>query len=443
VTLSSTELLIFGVCGFLLLCVLVVAFFLAQRRRAELQTELQVLATRLKSEETLAAEREAAVTQAEQRLAATFARVANESLSSSSETFLRLAQENLSKHQVAAAAELTERQTAIAALVQPIQEVLSKAAQQIAEIEKARLESFGSIRTQLASMTAGQQELQQETRNLVSALRRPQVRGQWGELTLRRVVELAGMVEYCDFIEQATVSSEDGRLRPDMIVRLPERGEIVIDVKTPLEAYLAAVEAKSDSERQVALQRHARNVADRVRELSAKAYWSQFRQSPEFVVLFIPGDQFLSAAVSENPALLEDALRQKVVLATPTSLVALLKAVAYGWREVSLARNAEEIRALAVEMYERLAPFTEHLARLGRNLETAVKTFNEAVGSLEHMVLPSARKLTDLGVRAKRPLESLGNVGTVARVVQPIGLAAPEVTAQPDTQTEADDQRPH
>jgi DNA recombination protein RmuC len=443
VTLSADSLVIAGIAMLLLVAGLIGAILVAQRRRHALNTELQVLATRLKSEDAIASEREAAVLQAEQRLAATFSRVASESLSVSGETFLRLAQENLSKHHVSAAADLSERQKAIETLVQPIQEALSKAANQIAEIEKARLDSFGSIRTQLASMTVGQQELQQETRNLVNALRRPQVRGQWGELTLRRVVELAGMVEHCDFIEQATVSSEDGRMRPDMIVRLPERGEIVVDVKTPLDAYLEAVEAKTDSERQVALQRHARNVADRIRELSAKAYWSQFRQSPEFVVLFIPGDQFLSAAVSENPALLEDALRQKVVLATPTSLVALLKAVAYGWREVSLARNAEEIRVLAVEMYERLVPFTEHLGKLGRSLEGTVKTFNDAVGSLEHMVLPSARKLTELGVRGKRPMENIAEVGAGVRSVQPIGISGPVTSTQPEPTADPDDPRPH
>lgn len=442
-TITSATMLILDFGAALGVVILVLAVFAMQRRSGKLQTELQVLATRLKSEETIAAEREAAVAHAEQRLAASFAQVANQSLSASSETFLRLAQESLGRHQTSAASELAERQKAIAALVQPIQEALAKTAQQITDIEKARIDSFGSIRTQLSSMNLGQQELQQETRNLVNALRRPQVRGQWGEMTLRRVAELAGMVEHCDFVEQFTVAGEDGRLRPDMIVRLPERGEIVVDVKTPLDAYLEAVEAKTDGDRQIALQRHARNVADRVRELSGKAYWSQFRQSPEFVVLFIPGDQFLSAAMTENPALLEDALRQKVVLATPTSLVALLKAVAYGWREVSLARNAEEIRTLAVEMYERLTPFTEHLARLSRNLEGTVKTFNEAVGSLEHMVLPSARKLTELGVRGKRPIETIPEVSTVVRTVQPATLAAPSVATHPDTKPEPDDKRPH
>lgn len=404
-----------------------------RRRQAALEREAIRLQALLGTEEALRRERESALKQAEERLAATFADLAGRSLTSNSETFLRLAQEKLGAQQARAQAELTEREKAVENLVKPIREALEKTAREIGAIEKARSEAYGSIRTQLAAMTADQQALQAETRNLVNALRRPQVRGQWGELTLRRVAELAGMVEHCDFFEQETVAGTEGNLRPDMIVRLPDRGELVVDVKTPLDAYLEAMEATSDQDRRTALQRHARNVADRVRELSAKAYWSQFPSSPEFVILFIPGDQFLTAALSENPALLEDALRNKVVLATPSSLVALLKAIAYGWRQLSLERNAEEIRRLGQELYDRLTPFVGHLARLGRQLDASVKAFNESVGSLERKVLPGARRLTELGISGRQALEPPAAIETAAR--EPVAAAA---DAAPEQRPEAD-----
>ena len=267
----------------------------------------------------------------------------------------------------------------------------------------------------LESISLSQQALSSETRNLVTALRRPEVRGQWGEMTLRRLVELAGMVEHCDFTEQEHTPSEDGALRPDMIVHLAEGRQLVVDVKTPLDAYLAAVEAPDDDAREVALQRQARKVRERVRELAAKAYWSQFERSPEFVILFIPGDQFLSAALARDPRLLDEALNQHVILATPTSFVALLKAVAYGWRQVALADNAKQIRDLASELYKRLATFSSHLARVGRSLSGSVDAYNSAVGSLERQVLPGARRFTEMGVQARKPMEPLPEVDAVAR----------------------------
>ncbi len=221
------------------------------------------------------------------------------------------------------------------------------------------------------------------------------------------------------------MAGEDGAIRPDMIVRLPDRGELIVDVKTPLDAYIEAMEAQTDEARNAALTRHARNVAERVRELSSKSYWSQFEQSPEFVILFIPGDQFLSAALAENPALLDDALRQKVVLATPTSLVALLKAVAYGWQQLALTENAEEIRGLAEELYDRLATFSGHLGKLGRQLDSSVNAFNQAVGSMERMVLPGARKFVELGIREKKALETPSQIERAPRML-------PE-NAEPDT----------
>jgi len=387
----------------------------AGRRQSLLQQEIMRLTTQLATQEARAGERSAALTLAEEQLAAAFSRLAGDSLARNSEAFLRLAQENLGRHQEKARAELGEREQALAALLAPIREALDKTTQQISTIEKERAEAFGGIRAQLASMTSSQQQLQAETRNLVNALRRPEVRGQWGELTLRRVAELSGMVEHCDFTEQETLNTPGGTLRPDMVVRLPDRGALVVDVKTPLDAYLEAIDAGSEADRRAALQRHARNVAGRVRELSAKAYWAQFPESPEFVILFIPGEQFLSAALSENPALLEDALRNKVVLTTPSSLVALLKAIAYGWRQLSLERNAEDIRHLGQELYERLTPFLAHMARLGRQIEGSVRAFNDSVGSLEGKVLPGARRLTELGISGRQKLDSPEQVQTTPR----------------------------
>ena len=225
---------------------------------------------------------------------------------------------------------------------------------------------------------------------------------------MRRLVELAGMVEHCDFQEQVhSVDDDDKIIRPDMIVRMPDRRELVVDVKTPLDAYLSAAEAQDDNERQVCLKRHARNVRTHIRLLSSKAYWNQFDESPEFVILFIPGDQFLSAALSEEPDLIEYALSKQIILATPTSFVALLKAVAYGWRQLALADNAQEIRVLAEDLYGRLATFVSHMNKVGRQLASSVDHYNKAVGSLERSVLPGARKFVELGVRSKKEVEKL------------------------------------
>jgi DNA recombination protein RmuC len=308
-------------------------------------------------------------------------------------------------------------------MLTPVREALQRTHEQIARIERERAESFGALRNSLENVTLGQVALQRETRSLVTALRRPEVRGQWGEMTLKRLAELAGMVEHCDFIEQVHVPGEDGALRPDMIVNMPDGRQLVVDVKTPLDAYLSAAEAATDEDRASALRRHAAAVQERVRQLAQKAYWAQFAQSPDFVVLFIPGDQFLSAAVAEVPTLLEDAIRQHVIVATPTSFIALLKAVAYGWRQNALADNALQIQELGEETYKRLATFTSHLAKVGRALGQSVDAYNSAVGSLERQVLPGARKFTELGLRPARELEETAPIDKLARTL---------VEAEPD-----------
>jgi DNA recombination protein RmuC len=399
------------------------------KREHALRIEAELLRVRVKTEESVSAEREQALIRAREQLQAVFGDLARDSLRSNSEVFLQLARERLLRQQQDASAALKERETAIESMVQPIREALAKTEAQIQSIERDRIDAFATIKSQMEVLASGQSLLSRETRNLVTALRRPDVRGQWGEITLKRLVELSGMTAHVDFTEQHHQLTENGAVRPDMIVHMPERRDIVVDVKTPLDAYLAAVEAQTDEDRARQLQRHGQLVAARVRELSSKSYWSQFEHSPDFVVLFLPGDQFLSAALQENPGLIDESLRQNVMLATPTSLVALLKAVAYGWKQTVLADNAAEIRRLGEDMYKRLAVFGEHLGKLGKSLGNSVDSFNKAVGSLEQQVLPSARRFPELGLRVNRELEPIEHVDTLARAPRLAGTAQPDVTA--------------
>ncbi|MEQ1581774.1 MAG: DNA recombination protein RmuC [Steroidobacteraceae bacterium] len=404
------------------------------RRSRELDIKAALLEAEVKSQEQIEKERDEAQERAIEKIRASFDTLAGASLRSNSEVFLQLAREHLGQHQQAASSALVEREKAIEAMLQPIKEALAKTELQIGSIEKERAETFGSLKASLESVTLGQQALQKETRTLVNSLRRPEVRGQWGELTLKRLAELAGMIQHCDFTEQLNVRADDGNLRPDMVIHMPDGRDLVVDVKTPLDAYLEAVEASTDEARDIALRRHAQAIGERVRELGAKSYWSQFEKSPDFVILFIPGDQFLSAALAENPSLLEDAIRQDVIIATPTSFIALLKAVAYGWRQTALAENAELIRTLAEDLYKRLAVFAGHLGKLGRNLSGSVEAFNSAVGSLERQVLPGARKFTELGVRPEKTLEPVEAIDKLTRTVE--GAARdPDETPAPPSQS--------
>ncbi|MEP6546754.1 MAG: DNA recombination protein RmuC [Gammaproteobacteria bacterium] len=391
------------------------------RREQSLKIETEVLRTRLKSEETLSGEREQALTRAREQLQGVFGELARDSLQSNSEVFLQLARERLAHQQSDASQVLKERETAIETLVQPIREALAKTEAQIQAIERDRIDSFAGIKTQMEALAGGQNLLSRETRNLVTALRRPEVRGQWGEITLRRLVELSGMTLHVDFTEQQQRSTDSGAIRPDMVVHMPDQRDIVVDVKTPLDAYLSAIEAHCDEERGTQLRRHAQIVGARVRELASKQYWAQFERSPDFVVLFLPGDQFLTAALQENPTLIDESLRQNVMLATPTSLVALLKIVHFGWKQSVLADNAAEIRGLGEELYKRLAVFGEHLGKLGRSLGSSVDSFNKAVGSLEAQVLPAARRFEALGLRISRDIEPIEPVENLARIPRTAG----------------------
>lgn len=363
---------------------------------------------------TLKAKAEALGTSREE-LEKTFKALAGDVLRNNNQSFLELASQNLGKFQQQARSELEKKEQAFADMVKPINETLKKTEEQIHQIEKERKEAYGNISRYLTSMTETQAQLHLETRNLVQALRRPEIRGQWGEMTLKRLAELAGMVNYCDFFEQDSRDTETGRLRPDMLVRMPDKRELVVDAKTPLDAYLSAVAAKTDDERRLFLQQHARKVRERMRELSSKAYWTQYKNSPDFVVMFVPGEQFLSSALDEDPKLMEDAFTNKVVLTTPTSLIALLRAVAFGWRQQAVAENAEQIRELGEELYRRLATFNEHLSRIGKALGQSVEHYNKAVGSLERQVLPGARRFPEMGIHEKKPLPELEQLEVTPR----------------------------
>lgn len=403
------------------------------RREQALRVESELLRARLKSEETLGAEREQAAVRTREQLQAVFGELARESLQSNSEVFLTLARERLARQQQDASQMLKERETAIDTLVQPIREALAKTEAQIQTIERERIDSFATIKSQMELLAVGQNLLSRETRNLVTALRRPGVRGQWGEITLRRVVELSGMTLHVDFTEQQHVSTESGAIRPDMVVHMPEQRDIVVDVKTPLDAYLSAVEAQSDEDRNAQLRRHAQIVAARVRELASKQYWSQFERSPDFVVLFLPGDQFLSAALQENPGLIDDSMRQNIMLATPTSLIALLKVISYGWKQTALAENAKEVRQLGEELYKRLAVFGEHLGKLGKSLGSSVESYNRAVGSLEQQVLPAARRFPELGLRTARDIDAIEPISSLTRSLR-AGSSNDEPSDEPGSQ---------
>lgn len=379
----------------------------------------------LELERRMIAERDTAMQAMSATMKDSFTSMASTALRSNNEQFLQLARENLGKFQAEADNQLEKREQAVENMVKPIREALEKNEQQVHRIEAERKEAQGAITQQLQAIAESHRMLQSETRNLVQALRRPEVRGRWGEMTLKRLAELAGMVDHCDFIEQESVDSDTGRLRPDMVIRLPDRRDIVVDAKTPLDAYLSAIEATEDDTRKAQLQRHARNVRQRIRELAGKAYWDQFKDSPDFVVLFIPGEQFLAAALEIDHKLLEDALAEHVILATPSSFVALLRAVAYGWRQEALAKNAEIIREIGQELYTRLATFSEHMARLGRSLDSGIDTFNKAVGSFDTRILPSARKFVELGISAKKEVAELNPVERATRQIE-----APEDTGK-------------
>jgi DNA recombination protein RmuC len=347
-----------------------------------------------------------------------FKALSAESLRSNNQQFLDLAKATLEKYQSEAKGDLEQRQKAVENIISPLKETLEKYAQQVQFMEASRQQAYGSLTQYLETMAATEQRLQAETGNLVKALRAPQVRGRWGELTLRRVAELAGMSEHCDFIEQESINLEEGRLRPDMIVRLPNKKWVVVDSKSPLQAYLDSLEAPTEEERKIKLRDHARQIQVHMQKLSSKSYWDQFPEAPEFVVLFLPGENFFSAALEQNPNLIEEGINQKVILSTPTTLITLLRAVAYGWRQEALAENAQAISELGKTLYERLVKMAMHFAELGKQLDRSVHSYNEALGSLESRVLVTARRFKELGISSKAPVPDLGPLEKSIRNLQ-------------------------
>ena len=376
----------------------------AQHSLSTLREENARVSAQLESERRATEEKLRAFETARNQLEDSFKALAGDIMKSSSSEFLKLAETRFKALHEQSSNEFEKREKAVENLVKPIRETLDKTDQQIRKMEEERQKSFGALNQHLEFMKSAHDQLQNETRNLVKALKRPEVRGQWGELTLKRLAELAGMVEHCDFEQQHSIDTEDGKQRPDMLVRMPGGREVVVDAKAPMDAYLCAVEAEDDVQRAQELQRHARNVRARVRELASKAYWQNMSSSLDFVVLFIPGDQFLSAALELDASLLEDAMTDRVVLATPSSLVALLRAIAYGWRQEALAENAEQIRTVGEELYDRLSTFAGHLDKLGNTLGRSVEHYNKAVGSFDSRILPSARRFSEMGIRGKKEI---------------------------------------
>jgi len=373
---------------------------------------------RRKTEENLKSQL-AQLENAESKLKDAFAKAASDALSINNQHFLQLAEQNFKTLQKEAAGDLEARKQSIDQLVAPISEALKQYREETKALEVKRQGDMGALGEQLKGLSLAQFSLQSETTKLVHALKSSSTRGRWGEIALKRIVELSGMSEYCRDLQQ-TVDGEDGKtLRPDMVVHLPGGHELVIDSKSPMDAYWEYIDAPTDEVRIAALVRHADSIKGHIRKLAKKEYWQNVARSPEFVVMFIPGDSFLSAAVEHDRNIVEFAMNENVVLATPATLLALLKAVAYGWRQAQFAANAEKVQELGATLYDRIAKFMEHLAKVGGSLESAAKAFNDAVGSLERNVLSSARKFKELGAGGTKELEAIKEVETPIRMVHP------------------------
>lgn len=364
---------------------------------AEKKTSIEAL-TRLETAQKSFEEQKALLETMKAEMTDTFNALSSAALKSSSEDFLRLASEHLGKVVTDTKGKLGEHKEALDGMIKPLHETLKRYDEQIKAIEKSRDEAYGGLKEQLRSLVSTHENLAKETGNLVSALRKPQVRGRWGEMQLRRVAELSGMSLHCDFSEQQSVDTEKGRIRPDMIVHLPMERDIVVDSKVSLEAYLDAVSVQTEEEKKVKLEKHAQQVRTHMNRLASKEYWGQFRQSPEFVVLFLPGEAFLGAALDSDSTLIEDGIQKGVIIATPTTFIALLRAIAYGWRQEQITKSAQKISLLGKELYERMNTMAKYFEELGNAIEKSVAAYNRTIGSMESRILPSVRKFRELGV---------------------------------------------
>jgi len=397
----------------------------------------------LEGERRAAQERKDSFKQAADELSEKFKALSRDALKDNNQSFLQLANSTLAKFQETAKGDLELRQSAIDQLVKPLKESLEKVDSKIGELEKTRAGAYSELREQVKALATSQLQLQAETGNLVNALRAPHVRGRWGEIQLRRVVELAGMLQYCDFVEQATVVTEDGRIRPDVIVRLPGNRTIVIDAKVPFDAFYESISTKDEEIRGARLKDHARLVRTHIGSLSKKSYWESVQPTPEFVLLFLPGETFYSAALEIDPKLIEDGVGQGIIIATPTTLIALLKAVSYGWRQEQMATNANEVSRLGKDLYDRLRTFTTYFADIGKGLDRALDSYNKGVGSLEARVLVTARKFKERGAIAGEEIEVLEPVDKSARALSlDEGGLFPELVAGPDPELVEDDAFP-
>jgi DNA recombination protein RmuC len=419
------------------------AFDTERSENTRAKDETSTLRAQLAAEQRGAREREESFKQATSELAEKFKALSRDALKDNNQEFLNLARATLEQFQTKAKGDLEQRQQAIDQLVKPLKDSLEKVDGKIGEIEKARAGAYAELREQVRGLATSQLELKAETGNLVNALRTPHIRGRWGEIQLRRVVELAGMIQYCDFTEQATITNEDGRLRPDVIVRLPGNRTIVVDAKVPFGAFYESVTTSDEVIRIERLKEHARLVRAHIGHLSRKSYWEAVQPTPEFVLLFLPGENFYSAALEQDPKLIEDGINQKVIIATPTTLIALLKAISYGWQQEQRAANADEVGKLGKELYDRLRKFMEHFDNIGRGLDRAVEAYNSGVGSFEQRVMVTARKFKERGALTGEEPEELKPIDKLTRTLsRDDGGLFPELAAQTDDEVNDDDSFP-
>lgn len=396
-----------------------------QRALAEARESLAALRAGNEAEQRAVEEKLALLSSSEARLKDAFSALATEVLQRNGVAFLELAGGKLGELRAQSSAELDSRKAEVEQLVAPLREGLERLHGVVDGVEKQRISAFASLEAQLRAVAEGSTRLQVETQNLTKALRAPQVRGRWGELQLRNVVEMSGMEEHADFQEQQSVDGAEGRQRPDLVVKLPGGKTVVVDSKVALQGYLDALEAPDEGARGQALKRHAAHLRSHMEQLSTKAYWDQFAQTPDFVVLFVPGESFLAAACQEDPGLYERGFANRVLLAGPSTLVALLKTIAYGWRQEVIAANAERVRDLGQELYDRVGKLAEHFDRMGRGLRTAVDAYNNAVGTIESRVLVSARKFRELGVESPRAIQEVEPLDLAPRALQAPEFDAP------------------